>query len=120
IEARRNGVIAGRAHGDDRGEFLLLLEASAVPAAALPAPFTLDVTAFAPPAPLPPPPPLVADVDQLRGLPLESTAAPGISPDPVAAGETVPPSYTGTSGPQTVTFSFGALISRGIAPLKIL
>src|SRR5262245_6311495 len=120
IEARRNGVIVGRAHGDHRGEFLLLLESSAVPAADLPTPFTLAVTAFAPPAPLPPPAPPVADVDPLWDLPLETAAAPGISPDPVAAGETVPPSYTGTSGLQPVTFTFGVLISRGVAPFKIL
>jgi len=120
IEARRNGVVVGRAHGDHHGEFLLLLEPKAVPAADLPTPFTLDVTAFAPPAPLPPPPAPVADVDPLWDLLLETAAGPGIFPDPVAAGETIPPSYTGTSGPQTVTFTFGALISRGIAPFKIL
>jgi hypothetical protein len=118
IEARRNGTVVGRAHGDQNGEFLLLLESGAVAAAGLPTPFTLNVEAFAPPLPAPPPA-LVVATDPLWDMPLETVAALGAPSDPVAAGETVPAAYTQASGPQPVTFTFGALISSGIAPLKI-
>jgi hypothetical protein len=118
IEARRGSTVVGRAHGDQNGEFLLLLESGAVAAADLPAPFTLSVEAFAPPLPSQPPA-LVLATDPLWDVPLETVAALGALSDPVAAGAATPVGYTRSSGSQPITFTFGALISSGIAPFKI-
>ncbi|MGB7922043.1 MAG: hypothetical protein WCF57_02235, partial [Pyrinomonadaceae bacterium] len=94
VEARLPGskVLVGRAHGDDRGEFLLLLGTNASPLSDLENPLTIRVTVFGPTvAPVPATPDLPG-LDPLWDLPLEIAAAPG-APDPVSAGETMPANY---------------------------
>jgi hypothetical protein len=53
VEAAINGEVVGRAHGDDRGEFLLLLRSEAGGLGDLPVPLVAQVTVFGPPAMLP-------------------------------------------------------------------
>lgn len=91
------GNVVGRAHGDDRGEFLLLLRPEAA-VGALTDPLTLRVTVSGPTvAPVPADPGLPAR-DPFWDLPLERLPAPVASPlpDPVSAG-TVPPTGFVTS-----------------------
>jgi hypothetical protein len=88
-----NGVIVGRAQGDDRGEFLLLIQANASPVGDLLNPLPIDVTIFAPTtAPVPGSPDL-PQRDPLWDLPLEETPAPGAT-DTVSTGEALPPGYS--------------------------
>ncbi len=113
IEARLegSGALVGRAHGDDRGEFLLLLDTAAAPAAELVDPLEVRVIAYAPAsAPLPVPADLPSQ-DFLWDLPLEVLPAPG-APDPVSAGEVLPAGYVETaSSSRLVPFRLGRLIS---------
>jgi hypothetical protein len=90
-EARRttDGAVVGRAHGDDRGEFVLLVSADAVVGAELLLPVRVRVRVFGPDA-APVPPPAAAD-DALWDLPLEE--APLAGADAVLAGEALPPGY---------------------------
>jgi hypothetical protein len=123
VVAKQNGAIVGRAHGDQNGEFVLLLAPEAVPGVELAIPLQLEVTAFGPPPPPPPPPPplppaIVRQVDPLWDVPLELAAAPGVTPDSVTAGEVVPTNYT-DSATRTVVFTYGALISSGIPPFEL-
>jgi hypothetical protein len=105
VEASINGQVVGRAHGDDRGEFLLLLDGNAGGLGDLPVPLTALVTVFAPAAP----PPLAAD-DPLGDLPLEILAA---DPDDVSPGELLPPGYASTpSSSRAVDFPLGRLLTR--------
>ncbi len=79
VEARleSGGFLVGRAHGDDRGEFLLVLDPRAAPAAELVDPLEVRVTVFAPAmAPAPMPATLPAE-DFLWDLPLEILPAAG-------------------------------------------
>ena len=103
IEASINGQVVGRAHGDDRGEFLLLLDSAAGGLGDLPVPLTAQVTVFAPPAPLPVP----AD-DPLGDLPLETLAA---DPDDISPGQKLPPGYASTAlSSRSVDFALGRLL----------
>jgi hypothetical protein len=79
----------GLAHGDDRGEFLLVLgqNLGATGDLVSPLPVTIDVyrrDPAAPPDPNDVPPP--APPDPLVGLPLERAAGPGVAPDDVSTG----------------------------------
>ena len=82
-------LVVGRAHGDDRGEFLLLINSAVTPGSALPKPLNIEVTVFGPDTPPAPSSPDLPALDPLWDLPLEFLAAPG-DPDPVATGEEVP------------------------------
>jgi hypothetical protein len=88
VEAVVRGTtrVVGRAHGDDRGEFLLLVAPDPAAPAELPDAVRLTITVRgAKPAPVPP-----ADAsDDLWGLPLENVAPPG----PISAGVQLPPGY---------------------------
>jgi hypothetical protein len=82
-------VVIGRAHGDDRGEFLLLINATVTSGSAVPRPLAIKVTVT---GPLNLPTPTPADLperDPLWDLPVETLATPG-DDDPTARGETVP------------------------------
>jgi hypothetical protein len=104
-----SSVIAGHAHGDDRGEFLLLINAGVTTGSSLPNPLQIDVAVFAPAAiPVPNPPGLPA-LDPLWDLPLESLAAPGAD-DPVAGGTVLPADYTAQVS-RTVTLTLGRISS---------
>jgi hypothetical protein len=103
-------LVIGRAQGDDRGEFLLLINANAVTGSSLPNPLNVDVSVSGPTiAPIPNPPNQEV-LDPLWDLPLETLAAPGAA-DPVAAGVTLPANY-GAVTVQTITFSLGRGIYR--------
>jgi hypothetical protein len=90
VEAAAQGQVIGRAHGDDRGEFLLVLGqntgAGAVSDLTSPLPVTITVFARDPALPL-------QMQDALADLPVETAAAPGVTPDDVAAGVALPASY---------------------------
>jgi hypothetical protein len=110
----------GWAHGDQNGDFLLLLDSSAVPAVTLTTPLAVNVTAYAPPAPPVPASALLPRVDEYWDLPLEVLAAPGVTPDPTGAGDYVPTTYTAASTPPPppVTFRYGVLLG-GLAPFVL-
>ena len=113
VEARVNGQVVGRAHGDDRGEFLLLIDPAASPVGDLTDPLTIRVDVFGP-AVLPVP--ATADLpslDPFWDLPLEQAAA--LNPanpaaDPVSSGEQLPAGYTATTG-NSVDFHLGEVRS---------
>ncbi len=113
-----NGLVVGAAHGDQHGEFLLLLAPEAIQAAALPSPFTLSVWVRGRKPPPAPPASLLVEADPFWDIPQEVAAAPGTSPDPVMDGTAAIPAYT-ASVTQPVTFTYGVLISSGVAPFEI-
>jgi hypothetical protein len=103
IEATVNGGSqAGpwRAHGDDRGEFLLVIGSLTLTQAVQPS-LTVDVDVVVHARPVPPPgtpvdSPAQSRDDPLWQLPIERVTALDPS-DPVAAGEILPPGYTSTT-----------------------
>jgi len=104
-------VVLGRAHGDNRGEFLLILNARAVTGSTLPQPLNVDVS-ISGPVPVPAPAsPNQEKIDPLWDLPVETLAAPGSASDSVATGEDLPGNYTATIM-QTVAFTLGRCIYR--------
>jgi hypothetical protein len=119
VEARRPGAApadppVGRAHGDGRGEFLLLLASAAAPMATLEHPFDLDLIAYAPLPPVPMPPPSVRDADGLWDLPVEPLSLSG-DPDPVAEGAFPPAGWGPGAAPVRTEFEYGRLLSGGPA-----
>lgn len=111
VEATLDGVRVGRAHGDDRGEFLLLLEPAAAPRVELSDPVDVRVTVSGPAAAPVPAAPELPGGDPLWDLPLEPLPAPG-DPDPVSAGDAFPASYVSTlTSTRVVPFRLGRLIS---------
>lgn len=112
VEARLpgSGFLVGRAHGDDRGEFLLLISSNAISVGDLVNPLPVNVTVFAPVVPPAPATPELPSLDPLWDLPLEEASLPGAA-DPVTAGEQHPANYT-TSVTRTVDFILGRLRSR--------
>ena len=104
-----SGLVVGRAHGDDRGEFLLLIDSTASTIGDLENPLAINVTVSGPGIVPSPSSPELPGLDPLWDLPLEVTSAPGAS-DPVSAGETLPPNYTATNA-RLVDFILGKLRS---------
>jgi hypothetical protein len=88
VEARYPGhdvdYLAGVAHGDDRGEFLLLLGGHDNPYADPDDLIDVELRVYGPPAPAP--------ADPFAALPLETLPAPD-QPDTVSPGTTPPPGY---------------------------
>ena len=112
IEATANGVnqpSPWRAHGDDRGEFLLVIGPLSLVQAQQPSlELDVDVTVHARPVPPPGTPvdsPAQSRSDPLWQLPIERIATLDPS-DPVAAGEVLPPGYTSATS-QVVTCQRG-------------
>ncbi|MBZ5558138.1 MAG: hypothetical protein LAO77_12765 [Acidobacteriia bacterium] len=104
VEAAIDGQIVGRAHGDDRGEFLLVLRNEAGGLGDLPSPLVADVTVYGPAGPQ-----TVPDDDPLGDLPLEIVSA---DPDEVSDGETPPSGYAATAhSSRAVTFELGTLLT---------
>ncbi len=111
------------AHGDQHGEFLLILppEAIAAPAVQLPRTLTLAVTAFGRRGlPAVVPPQLVQRADPFWDVPLETLAAPGVLPadDAVSLGRSIPADFDGAVT-QLVTFSYSEIISSTVLPFDI-
>jgi hypothetical protein len=121
IEARlvSTGELLGRAHGDDRGDFLLLVQLDPTHVGDPDDPMKVQLTVYGPkPAPVPAYA-LQPEIDNLWDLPLE---LPNIPPpgtdDPVAAGAQPPPNYVASAGgPATVSLPLGRISSAGIPPL---
>lgn len=105
VEASIDGQVVGRAHGDDRGEFLLLLDSNAGGLGDLPTPLSVQVTVFGPPAPV-----AIPVNDPLGDLPLETLLA---DPDDVSPGTKLPPGYMGTAlSSRQVDFPLGRLLTQ--------
>lgn len=97
-----SGVVVGRAHGDDRGEFVLYLTGDANPVAKLTDPVVF-VTVHGPAvAPTPSP-------DPLWGLPIEEVPAPDAAGgDTVSPGVDPPATYTSRAFPlRPITLPLG-------------
>jgi hypothetical protein len=105
VEAVISGQLVGRAYGDDRGEFLLVLRNEAGGLGDLPVPLVAQVTVFGPPAPVP-----VPVDDPFGDLPLETLAA---DPDTISPGESLPVGYASTAlSSRPVTFELGRLLTN--------
>ena len=107
-------VVVGRAHGDDRGEFLLLINSAVTTGGATPKPLRIRVTVAGPATAPTPTDPDQPKRDPLWDLPLEIMAAPGAN-DPVATGEQDPNQPPGQEYTATVTrvieFTVGKCLS---------
>jgi hypothetical protein len=88
IEATIGNLVIGRAHGDDRGEFLLVLGQHDGAFGDLVSPIAVTITVYARSAPL-----AFDQKDALSDLPVETAAGPGVVPDDVSAGITLPSLY---------------------------
>ncbi len=106
-----SGLTVGRAHCDDRGEFLLLLEPSAAPLGDLSDPLTLNLRAWAPKPPPAPVPDEVKRLDPLWDLPVEQVPAPGL-PDPVCAGDLPWDNWVAAAGVTSASFPLGRLMRQ--------
>ena len=105
-----SSIVVGHSHGDDRGEFLLLIAANVTAGSALPKPLAIEVSVSGPavePAPAMPDLPLL---DPLWDLPREQLAAPG-DPDPVASGTALPADYTANVR-RIIEFPLGKCLSE--------
>ena len=113
VVARLEGqtVVVGRAHGDDRGEFLLVVNTKDVTGSALPQPLKIEVSVFGPGVvPVPNPPDLPA-LDPLWDLPLEKIVANPGTDDPVETGEKLPDGYSANVKP-VIEFTLGKCLYR--------
>jgi hypothetical protein len=108
-------LVVGRAHGDDRGEFLLLLASSA--GGIGPFDQTLSVTAhvtvFAASA-VPVATPEQRANDPLWDLPRERVTT-ALRSDPVLRGELLPPTFT-RQATRTLTFPLGRILTSEVPP----
>jgi len=105
VEAVINGQLVGRAYGDDRGEFLLVLRSEAGGLGDLPVPLVAQVTVFGPPAPIP-----ISSGDPFGDLPIEILLA---DPDTISPGENLPAGYASTAlSSRPVTFELGRLLTN--------
>lgn len=124
IEVRQAGeMTVGRAHGDERGEFLLVVTTLGDDDWSLPSEIALRIIAFGP-APVPPPAALSAsesdDEGRLAGLPAEPVPRTADDPPPDEAdldtalmrGETLPPGYRESSTDRSVTVPVGGMRSE--------
>ncbi len=112
-----HGYALGWAHGDDRGEFLLVLASSSAELFAPGSPLAaVTVTASARPVPVTLETPAQSTADPLWDLEVETLPTPG-SPDTVSDGRTAPADY---SQSQTATYSFvKGVVSRLAEPLVL-
>jgi len=110
VEARmEGGQLVGRTRGDDRGEFLLLIDSLAAAASDLSSEINITVTIFGPAVtPVPATTDLAAQ-DALWDLPLEILPAIG-DPDLVSTGETPPTGYV-EGASETIAFKIGRMLT---------
>jgi hypothetical protein len=111
------------AHGDDRGEFLLLVEPGAASMSTLDRTLALTLTVHVPPLPTPLPTPAVQAVDPLWRLPVDTldlttpfgtATAWGVN-EQLEAGRVPPSTWTvvALAQPAPIEFEYGRLVSRG-------
>ncbi|MEU5952116.1 hypothetical protein [Streptomyces sp. NPDC047525] len=118
-------VIVGRAHGDERGEFLLVVTTLGDVDLALRREVLLRIVVFGPapvPAsvPVPAPSPAAGDEDRLSRLPVEPVPRAAGAPPPTEAdldtalmrGETPPPGYQQSSADRRVRVPVGGMRSE--------
>jgi hypothetical protein len=122
VEARLGSTheLLGRAHGDDRGEFLLLVQLDPAHVGDPDDPLAIQVMLFGPQIPPVPAYPTQPLVDPFWDLPLETPniPPPGVA-DPVADGVQLPAGYVASAtGPVTVDLPLGRISSAGIPPLS--
>jgi hypothetical protein len=110
VEASVDGRVMGFAHGDDRGEFLLVLgqNTGAVGDLTRTLEVTIEVFAHDPELPVDP-------ADPLGDLPLEDAAAAGAAVDGVSAGVTRPAGYVLVASLPAHPLTLGRLTSVPIA-----
>lgn len=122
VEARMPGsnALVGRAHGDDRGEFLLLVWPAAAPFGDLADPLEVRVVVYGP-AVAPPPAPVVPGRASFASLPVELVPSPG-DPDPVSSGEAVPLGYVAPlAAARLVPFRLGRILSGAeVSPFEFV
>jgi hypothetical protein len=117
VEARLNGgELVGRAHGDDRGEFLLLVALPPTHVGVVTDPLPVTLTVLAPDKPPVLSRPDLAALDPYWDLPQEALLAPGTVPDPVAEGVTPPNGYRKAKTTWTVRLPLGTVSSSAINP----
>jgi len=110
VIARVGTRVVGRAHGDDRGEFLLLLQPDAGTIGTLSSPIAVEVTVYARLAEPAPSSPDLPGLDPYWDLPLEPV--PALTND-VTRGLTLPASYVETAtSVRTVNFPLSLLKSE--------
>lgn len=121
IEARlpNGNALVGRAQGDDRGEFLLLIEPGAAPFGDLAAPIAVRVIVSGPAVVPQPATPDVPARDPFWDLPLETVPAPG-APDTVSSGEAPPEGYAvSLAASRIVPFELGRILTGAdVAPFE--
>lgn len=107
------GPLVGRAHGDDRGEFLLLLSPRAAPGAELPEVLNVRVMIYGPKDASTPTSPSLPQEDAWWELPLEQLPPAG-APDPVSAGEILPshPSLYVEGSRRVISFRYSHILTR--------
>ena len=110
VEATAGGDVIGRAHGDDRGEFLLVLGLNTQAAAELVSPLPVTITVFARDPALD-----VKKDDALADLPVETAAGPGVTPDDVSTGIDLPVDYAQVAQIPDHPLTLGRLSSLPIA-----
>jgi hypothetical protein len=116
VEASVGGEVLWRAHGDDRGEFLLVVGPNPHAAAELPEVLTITLAVF---AALPPAvPPAAGPDDPLWDLPLQTVMPPGPD-DAVSSGVTLPPGFDAATFSGEVNLVPGR-ITTGLAPFDLV
>jgi hypothetical protein len=99
------GLVVGRAHGDDRGEFLLIIDPGAATTGDIVDPLPLEITAFGPGVAPAASSPELPQLDPLWDLPLEPVT--GAS---VLRGEAMPAGYGfSATSRRTVLLNLGRL-----------
>jgi len=120
IEARFRGTgqVVGRAHGDDRGDFLLLIQWRGSLATPPVDPMPLAIRVYGPTTPPVETYAFESQVDDLWGLPRETPVLPApAGGDPIADGIAPPPGYqASTTGDISVDLPLGRFSSAGVAP----
>jgi hypothetical protein len=116
---RGTNTVVGRAHGDDRGEFLLVVGRNEGVFSALPASLAINLTltVTGPNAPVGPQP-VGAPPDPLWGLPLEVVTNTTVPDDDVSRGITDPYSPNPVTTTLDVSLPFGRITSLG-APIAL-
>jgi hypothetical protein len=110
VEASVQGQVIGRAHGDDRGEFLLVLGQNTGAVGDLVSPLQVTITVYARNPALAP-----KRNDGLADLQVETVAAPGVTPDDVSAGIPLPDHYAQIAQLLNHPLTLGRLSSVPIA-----
>jgi hypothetical protein len=88
VEATVGANVIGRAHGDDRGEFLLVLGQNPAALGDLVSPLLVTIDVYRRDPALP-----TDAADPLADLQVETAAAPGVLPDDVSTGVDFPDHY---------------------------